>query len=202
MNLGFKWSVVGFLGGCVLAALGQVFGIGLPQGQPRIHAIVDSIGRPIIPGNDVGEGWVKFMSGDVSVIPENARTSRYTLAHLDDWIAPADVTVFGLGLWDLRKGIPLDEYRANLFAIGRKLQLTGAKVYFLTITPVSPDGILWHEADVRRYNTVAAEVMEELGVEVIDLHGFTWPYRDRLLDEVHYDPSVSRAQADFIASHL
>ena len=187
------------LGCAVLVSFGMAT---MRKDEPKILVIGDSIAVGGFDGHpEQGVGWARFLPGNVTVIPENGRTSQYTLQHLDKWLVPADVILFSLVLWDSGSGTPLEEYRANMFSIAYILKETNARVFFLTGTP-SYRRADWTPEVVARYNDVALAVMDELDIEVIDLGSFSANKRRLMLDDVHFSPQFSKAQAMFINSQF
>lgn len=134
---------------------------------------------------------VKELLGEeynVSAPEENCRFSMYTLNSLRTWLPgfpKPDIIHWNNGLWDTailyaEDGCftPLDEYLRNLERILRKLRTTGAQIIFATTTPTHPDKVNWtgdmppkHDnADIRRYNEAAVELMRREGIPVNDLY--------------------------------
>ena len=134
---------------------------------------------------------VKELLGEeysVSAPEENCRFSMYTLNSLRMWLPEfpkPDIIHWNNGLWDTailyaEDGCftPLDEYLRNLERILRKLRTTGAQIIFATTTPTHPDKANWtgdmppkHDnADIRRYNEAAVELMKREGIPVNDLY--------------------------------
>ena len=119
---------------------------------------------------------------------ENCRFAQYTMRMLRDYAAQiegSDIIHWNNGLWDTailyaEDGCftPLDEYLRNLERILRKLRTTGAQIIFATTTPTHPDKANWtgdmppkHDnADIRRYNEAAVELMRREGIPVNDLY--------------------------------
>ncbi len=99
----------------------------------------------------------------------------------------------------------IEKYRENLNKIIDKMAQYNIKCVFMTTTPVEDErhnsrvSFQRHGADVLRYNEVALEVMQERGVPVIDLFGFTMSLEgEKFRDHVHYLDEVAEKQAHFI----
>lgn len=125
--------------------------------------------------------------------PENCSGTQNGVLKVDRWLAQhgtPDVITFNFGLHDLKResrdesgrvvasNNPLDPpqsdpaaYRENLTKIVERLEATGAKLFFVTTTPVPPGGVKPHRdtGDPLLYNGVARQVVEPRGIEVIDL---------------------------------
>lgn len=137
-----------------------------------------------------------------------------------------DVIHFNFGLHDLKfvndrgttvaaaegkQNVPPYTYEANLRAIVKQLQATGATLVWASTTPtqaVMPGHL---PADVIRYNEIAAKVMKENDVAIDDLFNAVLPQLDELQlpANVHFKGSgsdvlataVSAAIRDALARH-
>jgi lysophospholipase L1-like esterase len=128
-----------------------------------------------------------------------------------------DYLLLNCGLHDLRtdastgtKQIPPDAYRTNLMAITAVARTLAAHVIWVRTSPVSDDihnataqPFRRYAADVDAYNSIADAVMQESGIQGIDLFSFTAKLGDGVfLDHVHYVEPVRKLQAAFIAGYL
>lgn len=123
---------------------------------------------------------------------ENCRHTEFVLENLEKWIKEKNASVvhINVGLHDMflnsstnRPRHSLELYEANLRAIFTKLkQLTNAKIIFALTTPViesrqaASEGykrVVRRSADVVRYNAKAAQIANEFGVVVNDLHALS-----------------------------
>jgi len=126
---------------------------------------------------------------DVWAPKENCCHTFYTLERLEKWVKGRDASVvhINVGLHDLflsgKTNQPrhdLETYSANLRAIFIKLkELTDAHIVFALTTPVDEQRqassetykrVVRRNPDIVRYNRRAAEIAEELGVRIDDLH--------------------------------
>ncbi len=127
-----------------------------------------------------------------------------------------DILLVNCGLHDIKKDpvtgvyqVNEKNYRANLQAIitlGRRL---AERFIWIETTPVDDAmharrgcGFQRFDADRRRYNAIADEVMAEKAVPVIRLGRFTGKLgsaADIFKDGVHFLPPVQQQQAAFIA---
>jgi lysophospholipase L1-like esterase/pimeloyl-ACP methyl ester carboxylesterase len=154
--------------------------------------------------------------------PENCSGTKNGIAKVDDWIARVgkpDVITFNFGLHDLKRETagsrrvasndPADPpqsdpetYRRNLIQIVTRLEATGAKLFFVTTTPVPPGGVKPHRdlGDPLLYNGIARQVVEPRGIEVIDLHAVAAAKPDWMRPaNVHFTDEGSEALATAIA---
>jgi acyl-CoA thioesterase-1 len=110
--------------------------------------------------------------------------------NLEKWLGKDhwDVILFNFGLHDLKytdgkgryispedggiRDTPPSPYAKNLQEIAARLQKTGAKVVFVTTTPVPPGCTGRVAGDEKIYNEVALGVMKPLNIPVADLCGF------------------------------
>ena len=131
----------------------------------------------------------------------------------------ADVIVLNAGLWDVKtdgsgkRAIPPEEYARNVREMVRlarqELGAAGATVVWVSTTPVDDykHNVVYaqswkrFDADVRRYNAVAAAVMAEERVPVVDLYGFTADVLGTAAgrDHGHMVLDASAAQGAYIA---
>ena len=157
--------------------------------------------------------------------PTNCGPTTRGLENLEKWLAAEndgggdwDVIHFNFGLHDLKyvdadgkntspgKGelqVPPDEYRANLTKIVERLQKTGAKLIWRPTTPVPAGAKSRVEDAEERYNAIAAEVLDGLGVTVNDLNPIV--EADAKLQkpkDVHFTPAGNAALADAVANAI
>ncbi|HEY9248447.1 MAG TPA: alpha/beta hydrolase fold domain-containing protein [Rariglobus sp.] len=129
----------------------------------------------------------------------------------------ADILVVNCGLHDIKTDpvtgaiqVPIERYEQNLRAIVAEARAMNLRPVWIDTTPVIDE---IHNArsknfhrfarDVAAYNAVAARVMTEAGVPIIDLHGFTTAFLpDGFIDHVHYKADVCEKQAAFIFEKL
>jgi lysophospholipase L1-like esterase len=185
----------------VLAAVWLLAASAYAQALPQVLIVGDSISigyTPIVK---------ELLSGKAEVdrVVGNAADTRNTLAHLDDWLARGTYQVITLncGLHDLKFNeanktfqVPLEEYKKNLPRIVERLRSSGARVVWVTTTPVDDlrhakrlAGFSRYQRDVEEYNAAATPIMKKLGVPVCDLYKVVRKAgEDNLLgkDGVHY----------------
>ncbi|MCP2332197.1 Lysophospholipase L1 [Actinoalloteichus cyanogriseus DSM 43889] len=128
----------------------------------------------------LGPAGIRFVNAGV-----NGDTSADLLARVDRDVVACDpdaVTVL-IGTNDVRTGVPLDRYRANLDAIlARTREGTDARLAVGTLPPLGPD----RDSDANRrlpgYNEVIRDLAEQHGVtllpvgaEVREMLGWTTP---------------------------
>lgn len=172
------------------------------------------------PSLDYPRGAFGENAGDSRMLLEYLRARRRSL--------PADYVLLNCGLHDLKTDpagqnhqVGIDEYRANLEAIASLLATESYRPSWVSTTPVSDAthaahtqalGFTRRQADVERYNEVAAAVMRAAGVAIVDLHAFTLslaadPHDSDALaalycDHVHFVERVRQEQAAYLAAHL
>lgn len=156
---------------------------------------------------------------------ENCAGTLNGVAKVDGWIQKAgqpDVITFNFGLHDLKRETqgpkrvassdPADlpqsdpeSYRKNLTQIVAKLEATGAKLFYVTTTPVPPGKLSPHRdaGDPLLYNAIARQVVEPRGIEVIDLYGPVLENPDwQRPVNVHFTDAGSKALATVIAKSV
>jgi lysophospholipase L1-like esterase len=153
---------------------------------------------------------------------ENGGDTTRVLANLDEWAIANKPTVvhFNCGLHDLKVSrktnkphVSIEDYEKNLREIVDRLQkATKARLIFATTTPIRDElhakrggGFDRHEADVKRYNDVALEVMKEKGVEIDDLHAVVTEAgvaKIQRTDGTHYTPDGSKTLAKAVVKSV
>ncbi len=186
---------------------------------PRVLLLGDSISLGYTP-------FVQEMLGEAAQVvrpkvdgrDENCQGTNHGLGQLERWLNAAEnphVIVFNFGLHDMKHvdpatGAPSNDprhprqaapqiYRQQLQAIAERLVQTGAHVVFATTTPVPAGGVrpLRRVGDPLLYNGLARQVVEPLGIQVVDL----WSTANEHLGEwqqpvnVHFRPEGSRGLA-------
>lgn len=203
---------------------------------PRVLVLADSVAVESPSQWIPYTGWAHDLVGFEPVFPRSPTgrpmtmpKSTSALKFLDPWLAEnphaAPIILWNFGLQDAQRmnaptdpcAVPLEVFADNLRLIGRRLLATGARVYWISATPVGerPVLLMAHDdepmrnvyflnADVREYNAAAAGVMDELGIPVIDLHAFSLNEigTGQLRDAVGWTHEGSRLQAEFIAARL
>ena len=158
----------------------------------------------------------------VSAPEENCRFAAYTLNSLRMWLPTfpkPDIIHWNNGLWDTavlyaEDGCftPLNEYIRSLERILRKLRTTGAQIIFATTTPTHPDKVNWtndmppkHDnADIRRYNEAAVELMQREGIPVNDLYALVCDDIENYVceDWIHPAPGGVETLAQAVAQKI
>ena len=195
------------------------------QALPRVLIIGDSISMGYTkPLQD-------FLKGKAEVVhpPGNCQDSGTGVKGVKSWIEAGgkkwDVIHFNFGIWDTHyldkksgalirdeSKVSLDdvrvrwtpeEYRDNLKKIIAVLKPTGAKLIFSNTTP-----ILWRTGDrfqaIPKLNEVAAELMKEEGIEVLDLYSASTTNKDKWIggDKVHMTGVGSSGLAEIIGKKV
>ena len=141
---------------------------------------------------------------------ENAQNTTYTMGRLDAWLAQSggnSIITWNNGNWDARNdsyGTPIEQYRANLLTIGKKLTSTGAKVFFITTCDTLLNNPYYINGRAEIENQVAKEVLPALGITIIDLYSFQKGHEDWHIspDNVHFTEFGSMQLAKFISDQI
>lgn len=123
----------------------------------------------------LGEEYEVFQPED------NCRFVKYTLRMIFDFkaqIEGSDVIHWNNGLWDIPTalfddGEPFtseEEYVENMLRVARELKKLGKRVIFATTTPVHNEFPYNKNSVIERYNALIVPKLQELGVEINDLH--------------------------------
>jgi|GEM_PF-44054 len=202
------------------------------QGQtaPKPKA-KETLPKVMLIGDSIRLGYTPFVikrlehKANVVSLPANGGDSSNVLAHLDDAVREQpNIIHFNCGLHDLKRlkadqsyQVELKAYAENLRKIVAKLRAeTKATLIFASTTPILDDRHAQRkanfdrlEADVKRYNETAEQVMRELKVPIDDLHwvveqGGTETMLGR--DGTHYTPEaydrLAEAVTDSVLRHL
>src|SRR5262249_1223279 len=88
-------------------------------------------------GDSITHGWARQANMDCP--HENCGSSRKFLERLEDWQEGKHwgTIVFNCGIHDVLKGVPVEEYKANLHTIIHRLHAD--RIYFCTSTPGRKD---------------------------------------------------------------
>ena len=198
-----------------------VCGSGRAQTPPPAPA--PSLPQVLLLGDSIRLGYApivtKKLDGKAVVLSPkpNGGDTATTLKNLDAWIGETKPAVihFNCGLHDLKLDkkskthqVPLDQYTANLREIVARLRKVTPNLIFASITPIIDDRHTQRkaefdrlDADVKKYNAAALQLMTELGVPVNDLNRIVHEGgADTLLakDGTHYTPAGSERLADAV----
>lgn len=176
--------------------------------------------RALIIGDSITMGYSvclpPLLKGKVEFSACNAFTSADGASNLVARLGDAkwDGIVFNHGLHDMklvpdgqgqtRQQVPLPEYESIMDELVRRMKETGARVMFVTTTPV-PDGTFSRlPEDVPLYNAAARRVMEKNNVEIIELYGFAVPQLEKiqLRNNVHFTNDGSKILAEYVAERI
>lgn len=143
----------------------------------------------------LGEEYEVFQPDD------NCRFAKYTLRMLFDYraqIEGSDVIHWNNGLWDIPTGLfddgepftSLSEYVENMLRIARELKKLGKRVIFATSTPVHYEFPYNDNAVIQRYNEAIVPKLQEMGIEINDLHALVMQdlYKYIGEDQIHLSP--------------
>ncbi len=146
----------------------------------------------LIIGDSISFGYTPFVkstitSADIVHTFCNAETSTHGVHWIDRWLAYRDhwsVVTLNHGLWDVPAGTPLSDYSYNLHYEVLKIQAHADHVIFFTTTAVAPGYTIFSNSDIDIYNAAAVDVMNSLGVQVVDLNAVS-----KTIPELHIDPT-------------
>ena len=126
-----------------------------------------------------------------------------------------DLFLFNCGLHDLKRNkpdralqVPLADYEANLREVVAICKEKNVPAVFVNITPIldtrygEDAEFIRKNEDVIAYNAVAEKIMQENGIPVIDLNGYTLSLGQlstTMRDHAHYYVDVQQKQARYIA---
>jgi lysophospholipase L1-like esterase len=196
------------------AALAQEPGGAVPANPLREVADVPGLPRILVIGDSISMGYTeplrKLLTGKANVhrIGENGGPTSNGVAHIDQLPAGHwDVITFNYGLHDMKLDtgshqVDVPQYETNLKIIVEALHKTGAKLIWVTTTPV-PTGKLnpkRERTDAPLYNEAAARALKGKVDAVCDLYTAVLPREPelQLKENVHFTP----AGYDFLAQQV
>ncbi|MEK3910543.1 SGNH/GDSL hydrolase family protein [Paenibacillus sp. FSL H7-0331] len=150
----------------------------------------------------------------------NGGDSSMVLAYLESLEALGtkyDILLLNCGLHDIKtdlvtgsKQISLEQYRHNISEIVDKARKMSNSFVWIRTTDVidhihnarSRNFHRFH-SDVLDYNAAADAIMQEHGITILDLYGFSRKFGEAAFcDHVHYTDEVRKLQAAFITGYL
>ncbi len=145
---------------------------------------------------------------------ENCRFAQYTLRGMWDWandMAGSEIVHWNNGLWDVCNIFgdghftPLDTYVETMVRVGKILVARHGKVIFATTTPVTEANPHNKNADIIRYNQTVVPALQDLGIEINDLHAAMYADIDRFIrkdDNIHLTDDGGKVCADLVAGAI
>lgn len=190
-----------------------------------------SLPNVLLIGDSISIGYTvdvrKMLAGkaDVFRIPTNGRYASYGSENLDAWLGRRewDVIHFNWGLWDICYRNPKartqghrdkvngtltatpEQYRASMEKIVARLKQTDATLIWCATTPVPEFEAGRKVGDAIIYNQIAAEIMNENGVQINDLYAYALTGLPEIRDgegNVHFTPEGSAFLAQKVAQEI
>lgn len=189
---------------------------------------VEGLPRVLLIGDSISIGYTvpvrEMLAGKANVHRPltNCGPTTKGVAELDTWLGDKqwDVIHFNFGLHDLKfmgpKGqnlanpalptskpqVPIDQYESNLRKIVERLKQTGAKLIWRTTTPVPQGAAGRVVGDSKKYNDVAAKIMDEHKIAIDDQYAFALERLEKiqLSKNVHFTPAGSRELAQQVVA--
>ena len=187
--------------------------------------------KVLVIGDSISIGYTPFVTqslnniAEVSHIEGNAEDSANGIKKLMGWIGNSswNVIIFNFGLWDMcyrnskpfsednrdkvngAQAVPIGRYRSNLELITLALKATGAKLIYVDTTVVPGDEPGRFVEDVAKYNQAARQIMQQEGVNVVDLQEVSSSFGGKLYDapaDVHYTPEGYSQLAEPVAQAI
>jgi len=198
-------------------------------GQETPQAI--DLPEVLIIGDSISNGYTPHVAQllkEKAIVKHHRGNAQHTgtgLKKLDQWIGKIewDVIHFNWGLWDLCYRHPeskvqgkrdkvngtitttLEQYEKNLDKLVTRLKKTDAKLIWAhtTVVPEKEAGRI--VGDDKKYNDLAARIMQEYGVTINDLHSLSkaFPFEDfKKPGDVHYTMDGYKKLAEQVADKL
>lgn len=198
--------------------------------NPAMAPVTDdpSLPRVLLIGDSISIGYTvpvrELMKGNANVhrALTNCGPTTKGVKNLDAWLGKEkwDVIHFNFGLHDLKymgpngenlvapdKGkqqVSLEDYEKNLQIIAKRLKKTGAYVIWRNTTPVPPGAKGRVVGDSKKYNEVAAKVMNEHGIPIQDMYSFVMPRMEKIMRKanVHFTKEGSQELAKTVVKEI
>ncbi len=198
--------------------------------NPAMGPVKDDPGLPrvLLIGDSISIGYTvpvrAMLAGKANVHrPQtNCGPSIKGLRDLDLWLGDGkwDVIHFNFGLHDLKymgpngenlydpkKGHPqvsIKDYALNLESIARRLKKTGAVVIWRNTTPVPPGAKGRVVGDSKKYNEVAAKIMEKHSIPTHDMYSFSMEHMSDIMlkANVHFTKEGSQKLAETVVERI
>lgn len=198
--------------------------------NPAMARIQDdpSLPRVLLIGDSISIGYTvpvrEMMKGKANVhrALTNCGPTIKGVKELEGWLGDGkwDVIHFNFGLHDLKymgpngenlvspeKGkqqVSIEDYEKNLQIIAQRLKKTGAKVIWRNTTPVPPGAKGRVVGDSKKYNEVAAKVMQQHDIPIQDMYSFVMPQMEKIMlkANVHFTKEGSRALAETVVKQI
>ena len=198
-------------------------------GQETPQAI--DLPEVLIIGDSISNGYTPHVAQllkEKAIVKHHRGNAQHTgtgLKKLDQWIGKIewDVIHFNWGLWDLCYRHPeskvqgkrdkvngtitttLEQYEKNLDKLVTRLKKTDAKLVWAhtSVVPEKEAGRI--VGDDKKYNDVAARIMQEYGVTINDLHSLSkaFPFEHfKKPGDVHYTMDGYKKLAEQVADKL
>lgn len=189
---------------------------------PEFRPVEDDpdLPRVLLIGDSISVGYTlpvrEKLKGEANVhrALQNCGPTSRGVEKLDEWLGDGDWDVihFNFGLHDLKimedgnHQVPIDQYEENLEQIVARLKQTDAELVWASTTPVPDpvDGPPRNPEDVKRYNAVAAAIMQEHSVAIDDLYEFALPQLKVIQrpKNVHFTPEGYEVLARQVAESI
>lgn len=169
-------------------------------------ADVDGLPNVLIIGDSISIGYTPSVRTKVNanVVHNycNAQRSSDGVRRIDLWLSQRDhwdVVTFNHGIWDIVETQTPENYYANMKIIGAKIKAKSNKVIFFTTTVLPKVDPARFEA----FRAAAAQAMNELGIEIIDLNAYSQSiisYQNA--DQVHFYGEGDALLGDFVSQAI
>ncbi|MBQ8533255.1 MAG: SGNH/GDSL hydrolase family protein [Clostridia bacterium] len=145
---------------------------------------------------------------------DNCRFSRYTLWHLDEWLANEkfDIIYVNCGIWDITRKehyqnerfTELYEYTRDMTRVVEALKTTGAKIVVASSTPVKKDSDFHKISDIIMYNEALKRVAQNQDVVFIDNFSVIDADKEQYIceDNIHLSKQGIKVLGTFVAENI
>ena len=167
---------------------------------PRVLIIGDSISR----GYTLTVRHALAEKVNLHRAPANCGCSANGLTQLPVWLGQGrwDLILFNFGIHD--RETPSEIYQEHLEWIVNRLRQTGARLVWVSSTPVLEGAAEYHAGSIERLNGVANALMRRHEIPVVDLYGHVLPVLDKyqLPRNCHYQQHGYEYLGQFVAQEI
>lgn len=168
----------------LLALLLTLLSLGCSQ-----QSSIESTLTVLVMGDSISAGYMPLLSVPATHTPGNARTAEYTAENVQSWLNGSyySVIVFNNGLHNAFGGPMTPEralsYRQSLEYTANVVSLHADRPIFVLTTAAL---IMADNASIDILNTIATEVMQAKGIEIVDLHAVSLTLTNEYSDGLHF----------------
>lgn len=200
----------------LLLVLASCARVDSPSYCPLNQSLSPSNGKStvLIIGDSISVGYTitirtQLTNYDVVHNPCNAMETTWTRSQINKWLdsrAQFEAITWNNGMWDIADWVQTTDYDyvSNLHYIAKKIKAKTSRPLFILTTQVLPGTPHRVDANVFHKNQLAAQVMAQEGIPVLDLYSVSQGIPLYHVDphDVHYTPAGYQILGNAVLSAL